>query len=120
VIFVGLNRDMGGRAVIGALIVSYLHASVGIPIVLWLRRGRHLSIATMVTVSALIGAIPVTLLTLTIGLPDFESVGGVVVVYDGRLTLSGCWEFVRQALLAGGLGTSAGVVWYLILGFRLR
>ncbi len=69
-------------------------------------------------VSALIGAIPVTILTLSIGLPNFESVGGLVIVRDGRLTLSGYLEFVRQALSAGGLGACAGVVWHFIVGLR--
>src|SRR5258707_11137798 len=116
--FVGLNRGIGGRFVIGALIVSYLHSSVGIAIFLWLRRGGKLSLGTIVMVSALIGAIPVTILTLSIGLPNFESVGGLVIVRDGRLTLSGYLEFVRQALSAGGLGACAGVVWHFIVGLR--
>jgi hypothetical protein len=116
--FVSLNRDIGGRFVIGALIVSYLHSSVGIAIFLWLRRGGGLSLGTIVMVSALIGAIPITILTLSIGLPNFESVGGLVIVQDGRLTISGYLEIVRQALSAGGLGACAGVVWHSILGLR--
>jgi hypothetical protein len=61
---------------------------------------------------------PITFLTYSIGLPDFESVGGVVIVRDGRLTICGYWEIVRQALAAGGLGISAGVVWHLVCGFH--
>jgi hypothetical protein len=63
---------------------------------------------------------PVTFLTYSIDLPDFESVGGVVIVRDGRLTISGYWEIVRQALAAGALGISAGVVWHFICSFRSR
>jgi hypothetical protein len=119
-LFAGSNRGIGGGFVIGALIVSYLHAALGIPIFLWLRRGGQLSIGTIVIVSAFIGAMPVTILLLSIGLPDFESVGGVATVSDGRLTTAGHWEIVRQALSAGGWGIGTGVVWHSIVGLRSR
>ena len=119
-LFAGLNPGIGGRFVPVALVVSYLHSAVGIPLCLWLRRVGRRSMGAVVIVSALLGSMPVTFLTYSIGLPDFEWVGGVVIVRDGRLTICGYWEIVRQALSAGGLGISAGVVWHLACGFRGR
>jgi hypothetical protein len=119
-VFAGLNPGICGRFVLVALVISYLHSAVGISLCLWLRRVDKLSIGTVVIVSALLGSMPVTFLTYSIDLPDFESVGGVVIVRDGRLTISGYWEIVRQALSAGALGISAGVVWHFICSFRSR
>jgi hypothetical protein len=114
--FAALNRGICGRFVVVALVVSYLHSTVGISLCLWLRRVGILSVGTVALVSALLGSMPVTLLTCSIDLPDFESVGGVVIVRDGRLTTYGYWEIVRQALSAGGSGISAGAVWFFICG----
>src|SRR5258708_40317994 len=80
--FVGLNRGIGGRFVIGALIVSYPPSSVGIAIFLWLRRGGKLSLGTFGMSSALIGAFPVSIFALSICLNNFES-GGALVALPG-------------------------------------
>jgi hypothetical protein len=119
-VFAGLNRGIGGRFVLVAMVVSYLHSAVGISLCLWLRRVGKLSVATVAMVAALLGSMPVTFLTCSIDLPDFESVGDVVIVQHGRLTTAGYWEIVRQALSAGGLGISAGIVWFRICSFRPR
>jgi hypothetical protein len=119
-VFAGLNRGICGRFVLVAVVVSYLHAAVGISLCLWLRRVGRLSMGTIAMVSALLGSMPVTFLTCSIDLPNFESVGGAVIVQDGRLTASGYWEIIHQALSAGGLGISAGVVWFFICGFGSR
>ena len=111
-LYASSNRGIGARFVVVALIAFYLHAAVGIPILTWLRGAGRLGIGRAVLISALVGAIPITVWTLSIGLPEFESVGGIVIVRDGRLTMAGYWEIVRDALEAGGLGTSAGIVWH--------
>ena len=105
-------RGISARFVVGALLVFFLHAAVGIPILTWLRGAGRLGIGRAVLISALVGAIPITILTLSVGLPDFESVGGIVIARDGRYTMAGYWKIVREALEAGGLGASAGIAWH--------
>src|ERR1700730_15057403 len=119
-LFVGLNPGVGGRFVPVALVVSYLHSAVGISLCLWLRSVGKLSMGAVIIVSALLGSMPVTFLTYSIGLPDFGSVGGVVIVRVGLLSICVYWEIVRQVLSAGVLGVRAGVVWPLACGFRGR
>jgi hypothetical protein len=119
-LYLAFNREMGVRAALDAAVVAYFHAAVGIPILLLLRRAGRLGIAQVIGVAALVGATPITILTLSIPTPSFESDGGIVMVLNGRMTNAGAWQLFCQALTAGGLGVSAGVSWYHLLGTARR
>jgi hypothetical protein len=116
VLYIGFNREIGVRFALYAFAISYLHAAIAIPILLWLRRFGALRVCGVLVTSALVAATPISLLTLSLDLPSFESVNDVVMVEEGRLTLSGYWDIIWQALEAGLLGTSAGVVWHRLVG----
>ena len=112
ILYIGLNRGMSARFALVALAVSYLHAAIAIPVLLWLRRSGTLRLRGVLVTSALVAAAPVSLFALSLDLPTFETVNNVMMVEHGRLTLAGCWEIVQQALEAGLLGISAGFVWH--------
>jgi hypothetical protein len=116
ILYIGFNRDIGIHLALYALAISYLHAAIAIPTLLWLSRFGALRLRVVLVTSALVAATPISLLTLSLDLPAFESVNDVVMVEAGRLTLSGCWDIIWQALEAGLLGTSAGVVWHRLVG----
>jgi hypothetical protein len=113
-----LNGALSSGFVFTSVVVSYLHSAMGVPIFLWLRRGGRLRWGTVIIAAALIGCVPITLLTFSLPLPDFESVGNQVTVQHGRLTLLGYWGFIRDTFMSAALGISAGVVWVSIITFR--
>ena len=99
-----------------AFAIAYLHAAVALPIFWWLRCLGALRMEGVLVTSALVAAMPISLFTLSLDLPTFESVDNLVVVESGRLTAAGWLEIVWQSIEASLLGVSAGVVWYFMIG----
>jgi hypothetical protein len=100
-------------------VVTYAHALVlGCPVAWLISRFAALSLLRVVAAAFLIGAAPFGSFMLYQELTTPSGAGytanGVVLKKDGHLTNAGIWNAVFGVLGLGGLGMTAGLVWWLI------
>jgi len=97
-------------------VVSYAHAIVlGIPVALWLGRNGRLTLLPVLAYSALIGALPYSILMTWWELDENTgsvSFDGVAHTIDGTLTLDGWLNHAQVVLMFAGYGIASGLVWW--------
>lgn len=108
----GLRNSLAGMVFVVALAHALL---LGAPLYLLARRVGWATPINALWVGALIGAVPVTVLLLAGGTPDFSSSGGVATVVGGVRTMAGWFELLAAAAFFGFWGAAGGLVFWWVL-----
>ena len=114
-VFFAITGDL--RLIPFVLVIALGHAVIlGLPTFLLLRSVGRVNLITSTAVGFVIGAGPITFLTLlSLGSNGSASINGVPTIINGVPTLTGWLYQLQSWMLFGGLGALGGLTFFLIL-----